>query len=352
MSDDQVDLADQSGEQRYQHLFDVAPICIFVIDMAANPPMILEANRQAGLVYGYPVAELVGTPIERLTAPEALPPLYALTQRLRQGQTVTIESVHLRRDGMSFPVKLIVASDPANPDCSIVTVEDISAAKQRRSEADAIQAERLRMAHEIHDGVAQTLAGLRFKSALWSHRAKGAPSGMGEALGEVLAVLKTAIEDLRRSIFALRPLNLETLGFLPALTQLVSDFGDHNQLAAQLVLSGTQDALPQVYELTLFRVIQEGLNNISQHAQASSVWVRMDVDAAGGVVISLRDDGRGFDPHQLDPVDPRGHFGLRQLRERIVDRGGTVDIHSAPGKGTELAITLPPLAPEINHVTD
>ena len=116
----------------------------------------------------------------------------------------------------------------------IITVEDITAEKQRRSEAEAIDAERRRIAHEIHDGVAQSLAGLRFKSALWSHLADEAPPGMRAALDELEATLIAAIVDLRRAIFALRPVDLEALGFFPALAQLVSDFGDQNQLMARL----------------------------------------------------------------------------------------------------------------------
>ena len=105
--------------------------------------------------------------------------------------------------------------------------------------------------------------------------------------------------------------------------------------------------------MPLFRIIQEGLNNIGQHARASSVLVRLTVDAAGGVTVSLRDNGRGFDPSQLGPVDHAGHFGLRQMRERILDLGGTLDIHSALGQGTELVITLPPARQRsVNHAAD
>ena len=149
----------------------------------------------------------------------------------------------------------------------IITVEDITAEVQRRSEAEAIDAERHRIAHEIHDGVAQSLAGLRFKSALWRHLADAAPPGMRAALEELQAVLSAAIVDLRRAIFALRPVDLDALGFYPALAQLVRDFGDHNQLAARLEIAGLQEALPEVVELPLYRIIQEGLSNVGQHAR-------------------------------------------------------------------------------------
>jgi two-component system sensor histidine kinase DegS len=173
---------------------------------------------------------------------------------------------------------------------------------------------------------------------------------MRAAVDELQAVLNAAVTDLRRAIFALRPVDLEALGFFPALTQLVGDFGDQNQLVAQLDLSGPQDALPALYELPLFRIIQEGLNNVGQHARASSVLVRLDVDAAGGVAVSVRDDGRGLDPGQLSPVaEGAGHFGLRQMRERILNLGGTLDIRSVIGQGTELLITLPPIVQGVSH---
>jgi PAS domain S-box-containing protein len=339
----------RTGGRRYRHLFEHAPICIFVIDLTVSPVTILEVNRRAELVYGYPAAGLIGMPAEHLVAEEAMQQAQTIVQQVHQGQTVTAETTHRRRDGTQFPVRVIATLDPTDDSHMIVTVEDITAERQRRSEAEAIASERLRIAHEIHDGVAQTLAGLRFKSALWSHLADEAPPNMRAALDELQIILANAIEDLRRAIFALRPLDLKALGFFPALTQLVDDFGDQNRLVTLLELSGPEDDLPAVYELPLFRIIQEGLNNIGQHARAKSVQLRLTVNAADGVVISLRDDGCGFDLQQLGGGEPNGRFGLRQMRERILALGGTLDIHSTLGQGTELLITLPPLAKEVNH---
>ena len=338
----QSDSASQAGEQRYRHLFDHMPICIIVADLTAAPLTILEANRRAELVYGYTASELVGMPAANLVPEDARPAILTILQRVQQGQTVAAETTNQRRDCTRFPVRIIATPDPTDARHMIVTVEDITAEVQHRSETEAIDAERHRIAHEIHDGVAQSLAGLRFKSALWHKLADAAPAGMRAALDELQAVLNTAIVDIRRAIFALRPVDLDALGFFPALTQLVGDFGDQNQVAARVEVSGPQEALPAVYELPLFRIIQEGLNNIGQHARASSVLVRLTVDAAGGVAVSVRDDGRGFDPSQLGPADRAGHFGLRQMRERILGLGGRLDIRSASGQGTELAITLPP----------
>lgn len=352
METSHFDSASQAGEQRYRHLFDHMPICILVTDLTMAPVTIIEVNRRAELAYGYTSAEMVGMPVGNLAPDDARSAVLTLVQRVRQGQTVTAEIAGQRRDDTRFPGRVIAAPDPTDDSRMIVTVEDISAEKQRRSEAEAIEAERRRIAHEIHDGVAQNLAGLRFKSALWSHLADAAPPGMRDALDELHAVLTAAIVDIRRVIFALRPLDWDALGFFPALTQLVDDFGDQNQLAARLEISGPQDTLPAVYELPIFRIIQEGLNNIGQHARASSALVCVTVDAAGGVVVSVCDNGRGFDPSQRGPADHSGHFGLRQMRERILDFDGTLDVHSARGLGAELVITLPPIAQKGHHVAN
>jgi PAS domain S-box-containing protein len=348
-----VEIDNQADGQRYRHLFEHAPICIFVIDARGSAATILEGNRRSELVYGYSNAEMMGmAAIQLMPERSAILAFQSMVQQVRQGQLVTIETTHRHRDGTHFPVRVIAAPDPTDVAHMIVTVEDMAAERQRRSEVEAIDAERRRIAHEFHDGVAQSLTGLRFKLAHWSHLAETTVPGMRVALDELTQVLTDAITDLRRAIFALRPVDLALLGFLPALTQLVSDFDDHNHLVARLDASGQSAALPAKYELPLFRMIQEALNNVGQHANANAVLVRLATDKNGSVSVSIRDNGCGFDLSQISTVDRHGHFGLHQMRERIVDLGGTLDILSAPGQATELVITLPPLANEHDDVTD
>jgi len=348
----QANSGSQAGEQRYRHLFEHMPICIFVVNLTVSPAIILEVNQRTELVYGYTATELVGNPVTHLVPEESRASVQNILQRVQRGETVTTETTNQHRDGTTFPVRVIATLDPTNSGRMITAVEDITAERQRRSETEAIDAERLRIAHEIHDGVAQNLAGLRFKSVLWHRLADADPPSMHVALDELQAELNAAISDLRRAIFALRPVDLEGLGFFAALTQLVGDFGDYNELVTQLDVSGSKDSLPAVYELPLFRVIQEGLNNINQHAHASSILVRLTVDAAGGAVLSLRDNGRGFDSSLVGTVSQSGHFGLRQMRERTLDLGGTLDIRSAIREGTELIITLPPVTKRVNDAAD
>jgi PAS domain S-box-containing protein len=335
------------GEQRYRSLLENMPICMFVADLTVTPAVILDVNRRAELVYGYAAAELVGNPAARLVPEQSSASVQNILQRVRQGETVTTETTHRHRDGTTFPVRMIATLDPANHGHMIATVEDITAERQRRSEAQAIDAERLRIAHEIHDSVAQSLGTLRLKSALWSHLAETDPPAMRNAMDDLRNALAAAIADVRRVIFALRPLELDA-GLFPALEQMVADFGAQYRLDARLDVSGSPDCVPASHQLPVFRIIQEGLHNVGLHARASLALVHLSVDPAGGVALSLRDDGRGLDPGAA--VHP-GHFGLRQMRERILDIGGQMDIRSAIGRGTELLITLPPVAKEVDDVT-
>jgi PAS domain S-box-containing protein len=332
----------QLREQSYRHLFKHLPICLVVADLKVNPAIIVDVNRRTELVYGYTAAELIGSPAIRLVAEGSWVNVQKIFQQVKQNETETTEVTSRHRDGTTFPTRVSATLDPADSGHMFIAVEDITAERQRCSEAEAIDAERLRIAHEIHDGVAQNLAGLRLKSALWSHLADQAPPTMRTALIELQTVLSSTIADIRRAIFALRPLDLETLGFLPALTQFVANFGDQNQLSARLDVCGHPSSLPVSYELPLFRIIQEGLNNVNRHARASSVLVHLEIDVTGSVVVSVRDNGRGFCPDLVGMPDRSRQFGLCQMRERIQGVGGSLDICSAIGQGTELYITLPP----------
>ncbi len=203
----------------------------------------MEANRRAELVYGYTAAELVGMPAAQLVPEEARPAVLTIVQRVQQGQTVTAETINQHRDGTRFPVRVIATPDPTDPGRMIVTVEDITAEKAAPERGGSHR--RRAPSHRPRDprrrGAKPGRAALQVGAVVAPGRC--GPPGMRAALDELQAVLNTAIVDLRRAIFALRPVDLEALGFFPALTQLVGDFGDQNQMVARLEVSGPQDGL-------------------------------------------------------------------------------------------------------------
>ena len=203
----------------------------------------------------------------------------------------------------------------------------------------AITEERTRIARDLHDGVAQSLAFLRMRVDLWEDWLQQDPDRLAQEFVTLKATLRQQIEELRRAIFALRPMELSQLGFVAALRRYVSEFAEQQVWELELELSDLPTDIPHVLELAAFRFVQEALNNAAKHAQARRVGVTIrQIDA--GLQILVRDDGVGFDPGTQGDL-PTSHLGLRQLRERATALDGRLTILSRPGAGTEIRVWLP-----------
>lgn len=332
----------RASEERFRALFENAPLCVFELDMTQTPLRIIRANRRSARVYGWTTAEFAAAALDRVFSPDAWPALKRMMNELSAGETVAIESTGLRRDGMRFPIRVSATGEPG-PELkrAILAVEDITAEKERRSEEEAIAEERRRIAREIHDGLAQDLAGLRFEAGRWHRLVDEDPAQMHVELNGLQELLGKNIHEVRRSIFALRPVALDELGFYPALRQFVAEFGEQNQLHVDLRIEGPPDRLPAFLEPVLFRIIQESLNNAGKHAQAEMLWIELDLKSPDAVRLSVRDDGVGFDPAILDRIVQRDRLGLKQMRERVENLKGRFELRSQPGGGTEIRIVLP-----------
>lgn len=212
-----------------------------------------------------------------------------------------------------------------------------------RSEEAAIAEERTRIAREIHDGLAQDLSFLVLKIGVAQRLAtQGKDKEFRKELGEISEQLRRDARDVRRIIFALRPLDIETLGFMPALQKFAKEFGSANEIEVQFNAQGDFAHLPPKLETALFRLTQETLNNARKHAQAQHVWIELALEDRRKAILRVRDDGVGFDlPKALAAAQARGSVGLVQMRERAERAGGSFAIETAPGKGTTIQVELP-----------
>jgi signal transduction histidine kinase len=204
------------------------------------------------------------------------------------------------------------------------------------------EAERARLARELHDGPVQDLIALGQRAEM-AQRLVG--RGQVEEAQALLAELRDAelatVEELRRLIGALRLRYLEDLGFIPALELLVSQVAEQTTARVQLEKVCTEQRLGAEVELAAYRIAQEALNNAVQHARAENVTVRVRCDS-DGLALSVVDDGVGFElPPRPDLLTQDGHFGLLGMRERATLLGGSFRIHTAPGEGTRVTVRLP-----------
>jgi signal transduction histidine kinase len=201
---------------------------------------------------------------------------------------------------------------------------------------EAQEAERRRMAHELHAEAGQLLASVHL--ALET-TISGLPPQFRAGFHQVRSHLDAIETQLRRLAHELRPTILDDLGLLPALQGLAHRVAERTGLSIHMD-SALKGRLAPAVETALYRIMQEGLTNIAKHAAATHVDLQLwrDDERVHGL---LRDDGRGFavEP-MMGQTRPRG-LGLLGIQERLEALGGTLQISSAPGQGTTLQITLP-----------
>ena len=205
----------------------------------------------------------------------------------------------------------------------------------------AQEAERERIARELHDDTAQALLVLRRHLGALMGSPQQLPESAIQRLEQARQVSDEILEGVRRFSQDLRPPTLDDLGLLPTLEALVADLRAQEGIDVRLKVLGSQRRLSPEAELVLFRIVQEALNNVRRHAQASKVVTTVEF-ADGQVRLTVSDNGRGFElPGRMSDLAAAGKLGLMGMHERARLLGGTVTIQSEVGEGTTLIADLP-----------
>lgn len=203
---------------------------------------------------------------------------------------------------------------------------------------EAQEEERRRLSREIHDGPAQMLANVIVRSDLVERvfREKG-PDETFLEIKSLKKMVRSALYEVRRIIYDLRPMALDDLGLVPTLRKYLQTIEEyHNHSKIMFVNIGLEKRLPTKYEVSLFRLIQESVQNALKHANASEIKVRLEITNSA-VSVVIQDNGVGFDPNQKKP----GSFGMIGMRERVDLLNGEITFSSRIGKGTSVNIFVP-----------
>ena len=189
--------------------------------------------------------------------------------------------------------------------------------------------ERRRLSRELHDETAQVFSAVKMELGVLR---EGVSPEQAARLDQAITLIDTGIRSIRNVTNDLRPSILDDLGLLPALRSLVAEFAERSGIRTGLVAPGALPPLSKEAELALFRALQEALSNVLRHAGARTVEVGISVNPAG-VLLAVRDDGRG--PPELAPewLEQAGHMGLAGMRERIKALGGSVRFGRAHDRG-------------------
>jgi PAS domain S-box-containing protein len=311
-------------------------------------------NHQAEVIFGWPAEEAIGRTITDTIIPPERQEAYRMTQAAveaagRGFRGERRSGLGLRRNGDIFPVEVSISVLPVGESRLVShfirdqtererAYELLRAGdeQRRRLLAKLVRAqeeERQRIAGDIHDDTVQVLTALALRLDMLRRRLDD-PAALAE-IAEAERTARLAITRLRHLMFELRPPALDRDGLVSALLmhleQVKHDYGIDFALENRLVCEPQEETRALVY-----RIAQEAVVNAAKHAQASRVDVRL-AEEDGVVLVTVADDGRGFEP----AGERHGHLGLIFMRERAEMAGGWCRIDSAPGRGASVEFAVP-----------
>jgi PAS domain S-box-containing protein len=340
----------KQNEKILESLFESAPDGAILID---SDGIIDRVNAQAETLFGYPREELVGNKVEILL-PDRYRRMHFLHRQnfYQEARTRTmgagLDLFGRRKDGSEFPVDIMLS--PVDTDEGIyviAAVRDITERKKMEAELSEVQrrlfesleAERLHLAQELHDGPIQELYGVTYSlNGLSSNEERASD----ENINQVREMVRKVISTLRTMCGDLRPPTLAPFGLEKAIRAHVEQFqGAHPSLDIQLDLTPDGQLLPERVRLALFRIYQHAVSNVRRHSNATQLEIRFGYDIEQ-VELEIRDNGAGFDlPSKWVDLARKGHFGLVGTIERAEAIGGQLKITSSPGKGTSIMVLVP-----------
>jgi len=207
--------------------------------------------------------------------------------------------------------------------------------------ACAQEAERERIARELHDGIGQALTAIKLDLSSAAHHVETQPETAAEAIAKAKRLVEDSLEELRALAFDLRPPALDTLGLVPAVNAYAREFERRTGIPVAVVADPIEERLPYSVETALYRICQESLTNAGKHSGAESITIRL-AQTSDHISLVIKDDGQGFDMSLVLDADgsTRG-LGLLGMERRAQDLGGTFRIESRPGSGTTIKVRTP-----------
>ncbi len=329
--------AQQASEARYREVFATVTDGLLLVDGGGR---IVDANPAAGRMHGCEPEALAGRPVVELLSAATRSAYDDLRRELAAGGHGRAAAQAVRADGETFAVELgAVRLFPGGVADALLIVTDVNERQLVLSQLSALsrkvlvaqEEERARLARDLHDELGQVLTALRLEIDWLSQRGSASPT-----FDNLVGLVRTATDELRRLCRGLRPPLLDDLGLEPALRLLVDEFRERSGIAVEAELSLAEGAVPVEAALSAYRIVQEALTNVARHAAAKNVRVEARLDH-GELRAEIADDGRGF---VVSKVDGAG-VGLAGMRERASLAGGLMTIDAQPGGGTRVRFRIP-----------
>ena len=306
----------------------------------------LDVNEKTCRDLGYTREELLSLTVQDVNPTATDEALERVARLCEQTGFALFESVYRRKDGSVFPVELNIK--PVTLDdrryyvtvCRDITerkrVEELSASERRRL-IEAQEAERARIARDLHDDIGQRLALLSIGLQQLQTSARHPASGLAESIETLERQTVEISADVHALSYQLHPSKLDLLGVVPAIRGFCSEISARQKVDVDFTYQGVPGTLRPDIAICLFRVLQEALQNAVRHSSAARFSVNLK-GTPNAISLTVRDTGRGFDPAS---VSRDGGLGLTSMRERLKLVAGELLIESQPALGTTIVAHVP-----------
>jgi PAS domain S-box-containing protein len=358
-----IETALRESERTYRALFENAGDAIFLADLNGN---IRQVNHKAVELLGFSQEELGSLSVLDITVPDEFAVVRENIAKLLQGERLPPYIRHyITKSGKIVPAEnntVLVRDADGNPkfiqNISRDISERISAELEQKQLIEQIsrsndemrdlalrlqevqEKERQELASVLHDRVGQYLTGLNLNLKIVQNQLQGGSSvELQKRLSDSLQMVEETTHQIRDVMADLNPPVLDEYGLVAAIKWYCSDFSNHSGIATNVSGGKYEPRLRPSVEKILFRLVQESLNNVAKHAQASKVDIAI-ASKNESLVVTVKDDGAGFDPNENDGRQQEPHWGLLSMQRRAASIGADLHIHSTPGAGTEVYIKV------------
>ena len=338
------------SEERYRQLFESESDAVMIFDAATR--QFEDANPATLDLFGYSKAEFEALTVEDISAEKdkTRTSVNQVIQDDLQSTKVPLRYFK-RKDGTVFPGEIstgkFISADRTKIIGAVRDITDRLKAEKKirvlnQQLIKAQENERNRIAGYLHDHVAQDLSSLKIGLETLFDNQGRVPTEIGAKICELSKILQDSITAVRDLSYDLHPPGMDQLGLVRTVNQFCEDFSEKNNISVDFYTAGMKDLkLEFDTEINLYRLIQEGLNNVKKHAKAGHVVIRL-VASSPNIILRIEDNGQGFDVEgRLARSFKEKRLGLSSMEERVSLLKGTLSIKSQPAKGTSLFIEVP-----------